>query len=111
MGKTTSNRSRRPAPEPVTNEGASLGLSPRELADGLDNVTLRAQDYVCRIDFNAQVRKREADGDCLDIEATVAEYRARDDRDGMIAEEPLARLRALTRERGERLYAELGVGV
>lgn len=109
MGKLTSNRARAQERQSDPVPAERLGLTPGELKDGLAKAKVRAQDLICRVDFNDEVRKQEADGTRLDIPETVAKYRALDPRPGMIADDNLARLRALTRERGERLYAELGL--
>jgi|SRR5271165_3425390 len=111
MGKLTTNRARAQdrSADAAQDPAGRLGLTPAELRDGLAKAEPRAQDFVCRVDFNDQVRKEEADGTRLDIAETIAKYRALDPRPGMIADDDLARLRALTRERGERLYAELGI--
>ncbi len=112
MGKMTRNRNRPTEPEQTApdtpKDDLGLPVGWREaMADGLAKATPCAQDYVCRVDFNDAVRKQEADGTRLAIDATIAHYGALDDRPGMIADDALARLRALARERGAREWDAL----
>jgi len=107
--RAVAERKAAPAPSSADITPKAIPLTQEQIDDELANVTLRAQDFVCRVDFNDQVRKEEADGTRLDIPETVAKYRALDDRTGMIADDELARRRARMRERGERLFAELGI--
>jgi hypothetical protein len=75
-----------------------------ELERKLANVSLVPSDFIRRVDFYDEVRRQEAKGVTLDIKATIAKYRALDDKPGAIADDNLARVRALQRETVNALW-------
>jgi hypothetical protein len=75
-----------------------------ELERKLAKVSFVASDFICRVDYYDQVRKQEAEGITLDIDATIAHYRELDDRPWVIADDRLARVRAHSREHWDRVW-------
>jgi hypothetical protein len=93
MSKRRAQEARRVEPakqQPTANLEAKLAAA-----------VLLPQDFICRSDFYLEVRERERAGDKLDISETIAKYRALDDKPGAIANDRLARQRALQREHVE----------
>jgi hypothetical protein len=111
MSKMTVNRARRVdsvAPGPSHKEAEKIAA---EYERALAKVSFVASDYVCRVDFYDAVRAREAKGEVLDIDATVAHYRALDNKPGAIADDHLARVRAHSRESWDAIWQESNAAI